>query len=192
MSQVAAILPILRGEMSKMRCPSRDTRVYKDECVYSFDSSFSDGGLYVNTLTFQGIGQRYLDIDSIKTGCKIYLHELWRQIPKASPPVVESKEEEKAPTKLAIGVEGGFLSSSNYEIVKEHFLVVFNKDNLVTIPLPNNELPEFISNILQAIIDHEGMKSAIDVNVWEADNEKIVSKYAADLKQLNPSNKRIP
>jgi ubiquitin carboxyl-terminal hydrolase 5/13 len=185
---IATVLPTLRGEMSKMRIPSRDTKVYKDECVYSFDSPFSDNGLFVNTLNFQGVGQRYLDIDTLKTGCKVYLHELWRQVPKPA----EEAESKEVPSKLAIGVEGGFLNTGKYDVVKEHALVVFHQGQRVDVPLPNKELPEFVSNIVQAIIDHEGMKSAMEVNTWEADNVKIVSKYADNLKQFNPTNRRIP
>lgn len=185
---IATLLPTLRGEMFKMRVPARDTKVYKDECVYSFDSPFSDGGLFVNTLNFQGVGQRYLDIDTLKTGCKIYLHELWKQVPK----VVEETESMQAPNKLAIGVDGGFLNSGKYDVVKEHSVVIFHQGQRVTIPFPNRELPEHISNILQAIIDHEGMKSAMEVNTWEADNVKIISKYADNIKQINPTNRRIP
>lgn len=190
MSNISALLPVLRGEMSKMRIPSRDTRVYKDECVYSFDSPYSDGGLYVNTLNFRGVGQRYLEIDSIKTGCKVYLHEVWTQVPK--PKVIEEEQPKETPNKLAIGVEGGFLNSSNYDTVKEHFLVIFERGEKKSVPLPCPDIPEYISNIMQAIIDHEGMKNAMEVNTWEADNIKIVSKYVENVKQFNPTNKRIP
>ena len=32
---------------------SSSVRVHKDECVYSFDTPFSPGGLYVNLSTWQ-------------------------------------------------------------------------------------------------------------------------------------------
>ena len=33
--------------------PSPSSRVHKDECVYSFDTPFSPGGLYINLSTWQ-------------------------------------------------------------------------------------------------------------------------------------------
>lgn len=32
-------------------------KVFKDECVFSFDSAFSDGGLFVNVISYLGFGK---------------------------------------------------------------------------------------------------------------------------------------
>ena len=188
MSNVGSLLPIIRGEMSKLRIPHGSDKVYKDECMFSFDSPFSDNGLYVNMITFHGYGKDYLMHDIKSSGCKIYLHELWQQVEKK-----EEKEQEAKPTKLAIGVSGGFMAESSYDVVKEHFLVVVNGDALESIRLPCPELPEFVSNVAQAIIDHDGMKLNMQVSTWDADSEKrLVSRYAQDLEQVNPDGKRVP
>lgn len=190
MSHISEILPLLRGEMSKMRVPHHRDKVYKDECVYSFDSPYTDTGLYVNTVTFNGVGQRFLNHDSRVSGCKVYLHQKWAQVPH------HSTEEEKAidaPTKLAIGVSGGFNSAPKYDTIKENWLVVLRGGNEVTtVPLPCSELPEFISNVLDAIISHEGMKKNMQLTSWEADQEKSISKYAEGLEQVNPTGMKIP
>lgn len=188
MSNVAALLPIIRGEISKLRIPQAADKVYKDECVLSFDSPFSDTGLYVNMATYKGYGRDYLDLDVKNTGCKLYLHELWNQFEKTP----DENAPQTAPSKLAIGVEGGFMGESQYEIVKEHFLVVVNGSNLESIRLPCSELPEYVSNVAQAIINHEGMKSNLQVQTWDADNERFVSRYADNLEQVNPEGKKIP
>src|SRR4051812_5194396 len=99
MTSVDSVRPILRAEMSKLRIPNPNDKVYKDECMFSFDSPFSNSGLYVNMNTYHGVGQNYLKLDMERTKCKIYLHEKWVQIPKEE----ESNSEEAAPTKLAIG-----------------------------------------------------------------------------------------
>jgi ubiquitin carboxyl-terminal hydrolase 5/13 len=188
MSNVASLLPIIRGEISKLRIPQAADKVYKDECVLSFDSPFSDTGLYVNMATWRGYGRDYLDLDIKSTGCKLYLHEVWHQIEKKP----EEGAPQSAPVKLAIGVDGGFSVGTQYDIVKENFLVVVNGPNLESIPLPCTDLPEYVSNVAQAIINHEGMKSNLQIQSWDADNEKFVSRYAATLEQVNPTGKKIP
>ena len=52
-------------------------------------------------------------------------------------------------------------------------------------------MPEFLLTVAKAIIDHDGMRSQLSVNTWEADTIRPVSKYALDLKQVNPANIRI-
>lgn len=189
MSQVAELLPLLRGEMSKMRIPHTRDKVYKDECVYTFDSPYSDTGLYVNTITFNGVGERFLRHDARVSGCKIYLHQKWTQVPHVPG---EDEKVTDEPTKLAIGVEGGFSNGPKFDVVKEHSLVVVRGADLITIPLPCTELPEFISNVLDGIISHGGMKQTMQLASWNADQEKIVSKYADGLAQVNPSGMKIP
>lgn len=183
------VLPVIRAEMSKLKVAAAADRVYKDECVYSFDSPFSDGGLYVNLRTLQGIGERYLDLDRRKSGSNLYLHQKWNQILKEEKPTDGEKD---APTKLAIGVEGGFMSESKYDIVKEHQLIVFVNDQIEKILLPNQEIPEFVSAVVESVIKHEGMKKNLQLSSWEADTDRKVSKYANDLLQLNPSGMKIP
>lgn len=185
-STLESVRPILRAEISKLRVPAPSDKVFKDECVYSFDSPFSDSGLYVNMATYQGVGALHLKRDTQKTGSKLYLHQKWHQVPKPK------SDEGAAPSKLAIGVEGGFMSQDKYDIVKEHYLVVVAGSELVRFELPNDQLPEFISNVANGIIAHDGVKINMQVNSWDADNEKIVSKYAANLVQVNPEGKRIP
>lgn len=182
-----SLVSVIRSEMSKLRIPLPADKVYKDECMFSFDSPFSDGGLYVNLVTFKGYGKDYLERD-IRSGGKLYLHEKWQQVEVANAAATNEVE----PTKLAIGVSGGFITETNYTVVKEHTLVVVNGEERTTIALPSQEIPEFVSNVIQGIIDHDGMKSNMQVASWDADNEKFVSKYATGLVQLNPTGKAIP
>lgn len=186
---VELALPTIRAEMRKLKIPHTSDKVYKDECVFSFDSPFSDDGLYVNLSTFKGYGKDYVEKDRTSTGNKLYLHLKWAQVEKKP---VDVSVVDAEPSKLAIGVAGGFMTEESYDIIKDHFLVVFDGNNAISIALPNQELPEFVSNVLQAIIDHDGMKSNLQVATWDADNEKFVSKYAKDLVQLNPEGKKIP
>jgi ubiquitin carboxyl-terminal hydrolase 5/13 len=180
------LLSVVRSQLSKIRIPTTYDKVYKDECVVSFDNSFSDDGIYVNLVTWLGYGKAYFLADSVRSGSLLYFHQKWTQIPKP-------KETEKAndgPQKLGIGVSGGFQLEAEFDIVKDYELVIVNRDgSTVAVPIDDPLLPEYLINVLDAIINHAGMKTMMAVSTWDADNEKIVSKYAADLIQLDNAKK---
>lgn len=188
--QLETLVTILRAEIAKIKMPHSSDKVYKDECMYSFDSPFSEGGLYVNLQNFHGVGKDYLSIDHAISGCNVYLHEKWLQLPKKIE-VSDEAESKSAPFKLAIGTEGGFMTEATHEIIKEHFLVVFNGKNFESFPLPITGIPEFISNVLQSVINHDGMKSAMQISSWNAESELFVSKYATTIEQINPTGHKI-
>jgi hypothetical protein len=66
---------------------------------------------------------------------------------------------------------------------------VVTENGPVFIPLPENELPEYVSNVANAIIEHGGMKSMMQVDSWDASNEVAISKYAESLIQLQGKGK---
>lgn len=179
-------LAILRSNIPNMKLVTKHDKVYKDECIYSFDTPYSDNGLFLNIITLQSYGKDYINYD-IDNNNQIYLHLKYTQTPKVN-------ETNDDPNKLAIGIDGGFNLETKYNINKEYSLVIvtniINK-TLDIITLPNNNIPEFIINVINSIINHDGMNNRIEVNTWEADNEKFESKYAKNLIQLNPNNKKI-
>mmetsp|Transcript_14362 Transcript_14362/g.21525 ORF Transcript_14362/g.21525 Transcript_14362/m.21525 type:complete len:869 (-) Transcript_14362:55-2661(-) len=174
------LLPIIRSELSSLRVPGPSDRVYNDECVLSFDSPYSPGGLYVNLQSFLGYGQDHFRADALRTGCKLYLHEIWRQVHRK-----DDCSNDDAPTKLAIGVEGGFNTGPKYDVEKTHFLVVIENGETHELPLSDTDIPEFVRTICEAIIDHQGMRANMQVDTWQADQDVIESKYAANLEQLD-------
>ena len=149
------LLPIIRSHFGRLRVPSAHDKVYKDECCVSFDSPFSDAGLYVNLVTFQGFGGDFWRADAAKTGCSLYLHEVWKQVPKAS------AADDAPVTKLAIGVQGGFAGGmgSDFDVDKHHELVVLTPTgDAVAVALPTQDLPDLVSSVVEAVIKHSGMK----------------------------------
>lgn len=70
-------LEIVRSALkgSPVREPRAGDRVYKDECMFSFDTAFSPGGLYLNLKTWQSFGEQFVELDRARTGNRIYLHE---------------------------------------------------------------------------------------------------------------------
>ena len=181
------VLGLIRSQLSRVKVPSLQDKVYKDECVYSFDNPFCNEGLYVSLTSWLGYGKEYV-VNAINGNQKLFLHEKWHQI--------EMKKDvtEQEVTKLAIGVAGGFITENTYDIVKEHKLVVVddtNNNQLIYIDYPNSNIPEHLSNAIESIINHAGMKISIDSTTWDADQDKFVSKYADKLEQLN-TGKKIP
>lgn len=57
------------------RAPSAHDRVYKDECMFSFDTALSPGGLFINLNTWQAFGTDYVALDVERSGNSLYLHE---------------------------------------------------------------------------------------------------------------------
>lgn len=81
------------------------------------------------------------------------------------------------------------MTESKFDIVKVNELVVVTDGGPVFFPLPNSELPEFVSNVANSIIEHGGMNSKMQVDSWDASNELAVSKYAESLIQLEGKGK---
>lgn len=178
------ILTIIRSEFSKLRLPLTHDKVYNDECVLSFDSPYSDHGLFINLQTFYGYGVHYYLNNSRVTGCKLYLHEIWRKIP-----ILPKENEENNPQILGIGVEGGFQVTPKYDIEKQHTLIVITGNGPIEISLTEENLPEFVRNVCEGIINHQGMKENMQIDTWQADVDIIESKHAANLVQLDNGKK---
>ena len=70
-------LEIIRSALREtpVKEPRAGDRVYKDECMFTFDTALSPGGLYLNLRTWQSFGEEFVDFDRTRTGNRIYLHE---------------------------------------------------------------------------------------------------------------------
>ena len=176
----AAVLERVRGAMRSVKMASAYDKVYNDECVFSFDTPFSAEGLYVSLSSFQGFGQRHVQLDHEKTGNQLYVHCKWTRIPKEKP-----AEDEAAPTRMAIGGAGGFaVDEEKFDVAKENALVIMPEGTRV--PLPCVDLPEFVSNAVTALVNHTSAtaEQAQGAVAWEAEIKP--SKYYNDLVQLPP------
>lgn len=56
------------------RVPKGGDKVYKDECVYCFNSPESDGGLYVCLSTFLGFCEDHVNLHISKTTHRVFMH----------------------------------------------------------------------------------------------------------------------
>ena len=164
----------IRPAMSNIRRPSATDIVYNDECIISFDSPFSLTGIYVNLKTFLSYGLNSLkyDIDAASTSAAtptLYAWILKTKVPRIPEHGATSLEEN--PTKMAIGIEGGFKTEDQkYEILTSvHVVSMIGKEERVTFEYPgsNGELPTFVSDVVAAVASHVSSAVATTESTWE-------------------------
>ncbi|EFJ49271.1 hypothetical protein VOLCADRAFT_90020 [Volvox carteri f. nagariensis] len=164
-----ATLVRVRQLMHAVRVPSYSDKVYKDECMFTYDSPESPGGLYVNLSTFQGFGEEMVALDQQRTGAGLYLHLRYK----------------RAAGQL-------LLNAPTFRLDKRQSLVVMaqgGKERL-EVPLPCPDLPERVLQSIDGVQRHESVTAADAVAVFE--EPRRVSKYAAGLEQLNTGRKISP
>jgi len=177
----------LTKRLPKIRSPAGGEKVYKDECAYSFDNPESRDGLYICMNSFLGIGKRHLQDYYNKTGNGVFLRikRLRREVPK--------DESTPEPTKMAIGVEGGFQTDDKkFEFEEQTSIVVL--PHTVDIPLSCQDIPpeaQISAAMIIAAEDAAKMEEAAAMaGTWEGEKLRV-SKHAENLLQLEPA-KKIP
>ncbi|KAM7310848.1 ubiquitin carboxyl-terminal hydrolase 5 isoform X2 [Ixodes scapularis] len=137
---MAALCEILAPHLARIRTPLNGEKIYKDECVFSFDTPESEGGLYVCLNTFLGFGRKHVERHYARTGNAVYLH--LKTVKKELKNEKTDSAGKSAPTRLAIGLEGGFdvAEGKKYEYEYHNALTIL--PHFDVIPLPNPELPE--------------------------------------------------
>ncbi|KAK9892573.1 hypothetical protein WA026_020954 [Henosepilachna vigintioctopunctata] len=186
-------MDILQQYIGNIRVAKPEDKVYKDECVYSFDNPETDTGLYVSLSSFIGLGRDYLEQHYNRTGDAVYLH-----IQREKSEVCCQQQgdgPEKKITRLAIGVEGGFAADASckkYEYIDHHSIVVL--PDLACFSWPNLELPEIIKQSVQAIFEVQSAGKLAELEAlkgsWDGES-RIISKHANNLQQLS-NGKKIP
>ncbi|XP_012943911.1 ubiquitin carboxyl-terminal hydrolase 5 [Aplysia californica] len=179
----------LAKRLPGIKAPIGGEKVYKDECAYSFDNPESPDGLYVCMNSFLGIGKRHLQQYYEKTGNGVFLHirRLRKEVPKD-----ETAEEEK-PTKMAIGVEGGFQTDEKrFEFEEKTSITILPQWH--EIAFPNPQIPDqaqlSATMIMMAEDAAKQEEAAAMAGTWEGEKLRV-SKHAENLLQL-PVEKKIP
>lgn len=177
--------------LDQVRVPVNSSKIYKDECVYSFQTPELEGGLYVSMNDFLGLSLKYVDLHSLKTKQGIYLHIVKVAKPKPveeqQPATVGDDEPpRKKPAILGIGVEGGFDAQVGPEEFEEKYQIYLHPTKQY-IPYPNPSLPEKVQKSADGIIKGQSSSKKEEVATWSAE-QVVPSKYADNLKQLdNPA-----
>lgn len=204
---------------SSISLPNKNTKVYKDECVFSFAAPDDENGLFICLKNFIGLGKHFLEEYVKKTGNAIFLQYKIVKVMKERGIIwflfkqeylAPSEELEPQPKKLAIGVPGGFeLPQDKYTTTERWNLFHFPDLRSPDIPSPKEHSDSsdtsHLSNLglsskLISVINHvQRCDSAILVaerasaaQAWEAENICPVSKFAQNLVQLDNGVKIPP
>eukprot|EP00945_MAST-04E_sp_MAST-4E-sp1_P007264 g7264.t1 len=182
-------------ELFAVNTPTYSDRVFKDECTLSFDTPFSPAGIYVCLSNYEGqfraYGERFVKQsgEGKKAPDGIYLRVKKTRIPRKATPVDETPAGQKAPTKLGIGVDGGFKSDEQkWDERVEHSIC--HSRFAGSLPFPSDGLPDAIRKSVDAILSHTdaGIEEAAQ---WEEPPPKV-SKYAENLVQEDNGKKISP
>lgn len=165
-------MEIVKGFVDKVCVATAHDSVYNSECCYTF---YNDE-LLVNLNTFSGTTPAFAAPNSINL--RIFRVRRQKEAPADQP------------TKLAIGVEGGF-DADKFEIITTYSIAVVGEDPRAASPLlvdlpysseTKNHFPEKIQQSAEAIIRHAGVGLQQEVQAWQADEDDIpISKYASSL-----------
>ncbi|XP_059469989.1 ubiquitin carboxyl-terminal hydrolase 5 [Neocloeon triangulifer] len=188
----------LQANLRKVRVPCQGQKIYKDECIYSFDNPESATGLYICLNTFRGIGEAHLQrhFESTNGDGAVFLHI--KRIKKKIENTADSAPDgpDKKITRLAIGVEGGFfpdLSKKKFEF--EDTLSIFLFPSKKSCPWPDTNLPELLKQSVNAILEADSASKLEELEAlsgaWDGE-ALVVSKFAENLEQLDNGIKVPP
>ncbi|XP_077453742.1 ubiquitin carboxyl-terminal hydrolase 5 isoform X1 [Stigmatopora argus] len=186
---------VLMSVLSTIRVPKPGDRVHKDECALSFSSPESEGGLFVCMNSFLGFGSKYVKVHHDRAGQRAYLHITRTRKAKKEDDTSSGSGHppKKKPTRLAIGIEGGFdVEQEHYE--EDYKVVIFpdkqevTSDDLESMP---DVVKERVSLSMAGIIAADSVSHALQVQQWDGELRQE-SRFAADLKQLDNGIKIPP
>ena len=165
--------------------------VINSECVFTFHTPYTtERGIVVNLSSFVGSTDELAltCCEDDATGPRLFVRIVKKRVEKEVDAIDTEQESETEPSKLGVGVEGGFQSEQDkYETKSSYSIVAIDKDGSVVADLPyndatKNEFPLNVAQSAESIIHHAGLSVKQDLTAWELDDEpKPVSKYAESL-----------
>lgn len=166
--------------------PNPGSQIYKTECIYSFDTPLSDGGLFISLTSFWGIGENYLEKHFDNTSECVYLHH--KRVGTLPPDTSEDDPPAKKVTRLAIGVEGGFDADKlSVQFEDIYNIVILRKTGgsleRSIYSLTDDIVPEMIVMSATAVLT-SSESSNQENSIWEGDVRRE-SAHAAGLQQLD-------
>ena len=167
--------------LKNIKVPGYNDRVFKDECMFSYDTPLSPNGIYVSLMSFRAYGHDYIKQNIAPNVDKdIFLHIKMKKVPKPEPEKDDGTKNAEPVTKLGIGIEGGFKNEEQiWDTTKEYSIYIDGAEN--ELPYPSNDLPMGVTNSIQALLTHSDANLE-EAAKWEEPPPKE-SKYANDLVQ---------
>lgn len=187
------IRELLEKYSNEVKIASASDKVYKDECVYTYDTPESENGIFVCLKSFIGVSKSALPLHFQKTQSHLYLKMKTFRREKLDESSQNDEPEKKKPSKLAIGVEGGFgLDEKQFYFEHEYSLFVYPDNNEIKLGSDGVEksLNEKVQKSISSIINAESaaLKEELANQAGSWDGElRLVSKHSSNILQLaNP------
>lgn len=165
---------------SRCRVATPSDTVLHSECAFTFHSPFTtDSGIVVNLNSFIGTIQE-LAFSNVPEEKDIFVRIVKKRVEKEI-------SEGEAPTKLAIGVEGGFATDDDkFDTVSTYSVVVLEKSGKEVAEISYDDatkekFPEAVVKSVESVIHHVGLAIQQDLTAWQDDEEIPVSKYTEGL-----------
>lgn len=160
-----------------VRIPSGTSKIWKEECAFSYHTQESEGGILVDLNSWVGFSPTYAKLNFQQTG-----HTLYLNIIKTN--TLKPKDESEKPKVLGIGVEGGFqVEDDKWEPVYQYEVVVL--PSFERLPLDSPRLSDKVRTAAEAIIKADSAEKKEQVKQWVAEEGLLVSAVAENLVQLN-------
>jgi len=167
---------LLNPLLGKVRVPTANDRVHKDECAFSFANQMCDGGINVSLQSFVGVGSEYLEEYSSRTGDNVFLNIRKRK--RFS--VEDSPEKNPVTVEKATSVyEASSMLTAGPEYDEDLSLVVLKAGMQEHTTLPINQATDLPTKIRQAI--DKVVKSSDKIAFDSLDNfedKRLISKHA--------------
>lgn len=185
-------MEVIERLASQCRVASAFDAVQNHECVYTFHTPYTtEQGILVNLETFAGT------VDAMAmlfgSGIAVFVRIVQKRVEKEQPPG-EAAAPAPPPTKLAIGVEGGFATEdARYETVSTHSVVALEKGSdgggttvrvlaeLPYSPETKANFPRAVQKSVDSVLQHAGVSTQQQVQEWHGDGDVPVSKYCENL-----------
>lgn len=187
---------LIKNYSNEVRNVNINDKIYKDECVYSFDNPESEHGLFVCLKTLVAVGRDHLTLHFDKTQSHLYLNiKTHRREKKTQEEDLKGEPDKKKPIKFGIGIEGGFdMNENQFYFETEYALYVYPEDILIKLPENDYLLDDRLKNIIETIEKAESAtyKEELESQMQAMDFEqRFISKHASNLYQV-PNPPQIP
>ncbi|CAL8084871.1 unnamed protein product [Calicophoron daubneyi] len=192
-------MSILNKYLGEIRIPTSEDKVFKDECPFHFETAELEHGVYIDLNNFIAIGPKMLNLYAERTGHHVFLrYKIVKQYKLKGPSA------DTHPTKLALGVPGGFeLPQDRYTVTEKWALVIVPGEFCLELPCPTDgspvtdtshlsvqpKIPKQLADSITAVQHADSAilieERATGIAAWEEENFRPVSKHALDLVQLD-------
>ncbi|QPG73520.1 hypothetical protein FOA43_000831 [Brettanomyces nanus] len=166
-------------DLSKINPPSADTPVYKDDCMFSFDTAFDDEGLDICMTCYQAFSRSKFDYTSQHS--MLYDHHLFLNYRKVVKQRDIQKQHQHQPLKM-LKLE---VKEETEDDLFETKASVYDASIDATFPLSTKGLPEKLVITAKAIIRATSSEKKQEIKAWQQEIQPC--RHSQKIEQIERS-----